>query len=100
MWGNMIELGRSIVLEGFNDINGGEMVILKKLLGNYVKEITEKKGNIEKLSLNLNKTKLGEKNIFNLQAELLAGEKYNTEVRDGNLFFAIDKALKDIDTKL
>ena len=96
----MIELGGNIFLEGFNEINGGEMVILKKLVGNYVKEVTEKKGKFQKLNLNLNKSQLGEKKIFHLQAELHADEHYNSEVRDGNLFFAIDKAFKDIDGNL
>ena len=92
----MIELGGNIVLEGFNEINGGEMIILKKLLGNYVKELTEKSGDIEKLKLNLNRTKLGEKDIFHLQAQLNAGEMFNSEAKDSNLFFAINKCLKDI----
>ena len=96
----MMELGGNIFLDGFNEINGGEMVILKKLVGNYVKEVTEKKGNFEKLNLNLNKTLLGEKNVFHLQAELHAGEKYNAEARDGNMFFVIDKAFKEINGKL
>ena len=92
----MIELGGNIFLEGFNELNGGEMVIIKKLVGNYVKEITDLKGNFEKLSLNLNRSNLGEKDVFHLQAELHAGDKFNSEARDGNLFFAIDKAFKDI----
>ena len=96
----MIELGGNIFLDGFNEINGGEMIILKKLVGNYVKELTEKKGNFKKLSLNLNKTLLGEKNVFHLQAELHADEQYNSEARDGNLFFVIDKAFKEINGKL
>jgi len=96
----MIELGGNIFLEGFSDLNGGEMVIIKKLVGNYVKEVTDKKGDFEKLSLNLNKSSLGEKDIFHLQAELHAGDKVNSEARDGNIFFAIDKALKDINSNI
>ncbi|MBT4540652.1 hypothetical protein HOC35_03995 [Candidatus Woesearchaeota archaeon] len=96
----MIELGGNIFLDGFNELNGGEMVIIKKLVGNYVKEVTEKKGDFQKLSLNLNTSNLGEKDVFHLQAELHAGDKYNSEARDGNLFFAIDKALKDINTNI
>ena len=96
----MIELGGNIFLEGFHEVNGGEMVIIKKLVGNYVKEVSDKKGNFEKLNLNLNKSQLGEKNIYHLQAELHAGEKFNSEVRDGNIFFAIDKALKDINNNI
>jgi ribosome-associated translation inhibitor RaiA len=96
----MIELGGNIFLEGFSELNGGEMIIIKKLVGNYVKEVTEKRGNFEKLNLNLNKSQLGEKNIFHLQAELHAGDRINAEARDGNIFFALDKALKDINNSL
>jgi hypothetical protein len=96
----MMELGGNIFLDGFSELNGGEMLIIKKLVGNYVKEVSEKKDNFEKLNLNLNKSVLGEKNVFHITAELRAGEKYNAEVRDGNIFFAMNKVFTEINNNL
>ena len=49
----MIRLGDSIELEGFEDIDKKNMVVLKKILGNHVKNLQENP-NFRKIKLNLN----------------------------------------------
>lgn len=95
----MIALGKSIVLEGFKDINGGQMVILKKLLGNYVKDISSKH-DFQKLSLNLSKVDIGENTIYHIIGELITDRQHCAEAKEKNMFFAIDKCLKVFDKEL
>ena len=50
---NSIELGGNIELSGFKDVDGGSMVILKKVVGNYVRKMNDMTSKFEKLSLNM-----------------------------------------------
>ncbi|MBD3259811.1 hypothetical protein GF371_04255, partial [Candidatus Woesearchaeota archaeon] len=36
-----IKLGGNIELSGFRDLDGGTMVILKKIVGNYVRKLSD-----------------------------------------------------------
>ena len=45
---NSISLGGNIELNGFQDIENAKLVVLKKIIGNYVKQIQEKKSDYEK----------------------------------------------------
>ena len=85
----MIELGGNITLEGFENLEPGALVIVKKVVGNYTKRISNNTTNFEKISISLNKD---DKN--NIQVKLHRNGEINVEeASDSNLFFALDKAL-------
>ena len=87
-----ISLGGNIELNGFQDIEGAKMIVLKKIIGNHTKEMQEKKSDYEKLKISLE----GDKNIT-IKAELTAGGTSTLgEDTQNNIFTAIDGALKKI----
>jgi hypothetical protein len=94
----MIQLGGSIELSGFKDIDRGSMVILKKIVGNYVKKFNEKVENFQKLSLHVKKVHSNEEHaLYEFQANLMAnGKIYPAEVSDRNVFAAVDNIIKKL----
>ena len=91
---NVLQLGGSIELSGFTDIDGGTMIILKKIIGNYVKRMSTKTENFEKLGLTM---KTVHNNQFEVHAKMIDnGKQFSSEVVDRNLFVAIDSSLKKI----
>ena len=85
----MIELGGNITLEGFENLEPGALVIVKKVVGNYTKKISNNNSNFEKISIALDRD-----NLHNINVKLHSnGEIELQEASDANLFFALDKAL-------
>ncbi len=96
------ELGGNIELSGFKDIDPASMIVVKKLVGNYVRNITDKNKNFEKISLNVksvHKTKKSEK--YEVHCNLtMDGKNYNSEVTDRNLFVALDSVLRKVEKEI
>src|SRR3989344_2093227 len=89
-----IELGGKITLSGFHTVEPGKLVVVKKVVGNYVKKMEEKTQNFDKISIHLKSVHNSE---FEIQAKLMAnGRAYNSEVTDFNLFFGMSKVLDKI----
>ena len=91
-----VSLGGGIQLNGFRNIEGAKMIVLKKILGNYVKQIQEKKSDYEKISITIE----GKESIT-LKLELtVGGSKIKAEETQNNLFTATDNAFKKILEKI
>ncbi len=93
-------LGGNIELSGFRDIDGGSMIVLKKIVGNYARKFSDRLEGVDKLSLNLKKVHdSGGKPRFELHCMLVAkGQQYTSELTDFNLFVVADKVLKNIES--
>ena len=93
-----MNLGESIELSGFKDLDSGSMIILKKMIGNYVRKLSDNSANFEKLSLRMkpvHETEASKK--FEIKAKLMDnGSVINSESIDRNLFVAVDNALKKL----
>lgn len=87
----MIELGGNIKLVNFDDIEPGLLIVLKKLIGNYTKKISESLKDFKSIEVTLEDK---EKNKIKVKIE--ADKTRETEAEDKNLFFALDKTLKEI----
>lgn len=100
----IIKLGGNIRLSGFNEIDGGSMIIIKKIIGSFVKKISDKNSQFQSLSVTLKKIhgtpEKDSSGKFELQANLLADKNYNSNVTHQNLMFAIDKVLKKVESGL
>ena len=95
-----ILLGGNIELIGFKDLDSGSMVVLRKMVGNHVRKLSDSTNNFEKLTVTMKKIGSGN-NKFEVQAKMLDnGRLVNSEVTDFNLFFTIDKALKQIQSQI
>lgn len=91
----MIELGGNIELVGFKNIDSGSMVVLKKMVGNYVKKMNGLTDNFEKLTLTAKTVHTDNK--FEIHAKVMDnGTPITSEVTDFNLFFTVDKALSKV----
>ena len=95
---DLLQLGGNIELSGFREIEGGAMIILKKIIGNYAKKMADKSKNFEKLSLTVKSVHETEKSQkFELHAKLLDnGKAHTSSAVDRNIFVAVDSSLKSI----
>ena len=83
----------NIKLIGFEEIEPGMLVVVKKVVGNYVKKISEQIAEPKELSLELK----AEKSKYNLNVKLnIKDKEYNAEVTDSNLFFAMNNVLNKV----
>ncbi len=97
-----LELGGNIELTGFRELDGGSMIILKKIVGNYAKKFSELAKNFEKLHLTMKAIHEREKSEkYELHAKVIDnGKLYNAEAVDRNLFVAVDSILKKIEKEM
>ena len=99
---DIMQLGGSIELSGFRGIDGSSMVVLKKIVGNYAKRMSEIAEKFEKLSIIMKPVHETEKSeLYEIHAKLLNnGKLVVSEVTERNLFVAVDSALKKIISEL
>ena len=97
-----VSLGGNIELAGFNALDSGSLVILKKIIGNYAKRLSKKSDKFEKIKLTMKTMHEREKSeIYEVKGHLfLGGNPIFAEESDRNLFFALDKVLKRIDEQV
>jgi hypothetical protein len=96
----MIELGGNITLVGFKDIDSSEMIVLKKIIGNYTKKFNEKCKNFESITVSLKTVHDIEKpGKYEVQVKLMdEGKPVNSNVTNANLFISVGDALKKIES--
>ena len=86
-----IRLGGNIELVNVNDIDGASLIILKKMIGNYARKFSER--GVDSLSV-----------IFDPSCVkvdcIRQDEMISSDASSNNLFFAVDTAFKDLDTRL
>ncbi|MFT4311367.1 MAG: hypothetical protein ACMXX7_01960 [Candidatus Woesearchaeota archaeon] len=75
-----IKLGLDITLKGFKDANPGEITIIKKMIGNAVREKQIKTLYVEKIADSIT----------------INTENKETKANHKNIFFALGNALKKI----
>ena len=93
-----MQLGGNIELSGFRDMDGATMVVLKKIIGNHARRMTELNDKFESLKVTMkpvHETEKSEK--YEIHAQLIAaGKPVVSEAVERNLFVAVDDALKKI----
>lgn len=90
------QLGGNIELVGFREIDGGSMIILKKVIGSYARKFSDRLNGIDKLTVRMKKIGSSQFEINGLLVK--AGQQFNSEVTDYNLFVGIDTLLKKIES--
>src|SRR3989344_3930302 len=95
-----IELGGSISLVGFGSLEPVELVVVKKIVGNFVKKLNEK-SDYESLVMELRQHKKGKTFLHEINAHARADEKmFSAKVSDYNLYSCISKASEKILSEL
>jgi len=91
-------LGGNIELSGFRQIDRASMVVVKKIVGNYVKKMADMTEKLEKVSIVMNPVHNSQ---YELHAKLIDnGKVFVSEVIDRNVFFALDKVLSKIESSI
>ena len=98
----VVNLGSTIEIVGFKELDAGSMVILKKIVGNYAKKMSERMKNFEKIKLTMKPVHEREKSeIYEVKGHLFTGSHpIIAEETDRNLFFALDKVLKRLEESI
>jgi len=99
---DMLQLGGSIQLSGFRSVDRAQMVVLKKIVGNYVKKYNEMCQKFESLTLTMKPVHQTEQNaIYELHAKCMDnGKPVVAEGSDRNLFLVLDNVLKKVETEI
>ncbi len=93
----VMELGKSIELVGFGEVERDKFVVIKKVVGNFVKKLQERNSGFEKLNLHLKKV---HNNEYEILGKLISsGKMYNSEVINYNLFYALNEILKKLEAE-
>jgi len=90
-----IKLGGNIELIGFSNLDGGSMIILKKIVGSYTRKFSDSLKDFEKLVLELNEK--GNELEINTKI-IVGGEETPANAKDKNLFVAIQYLRKKINS--
>jgi ribosome-associated translation inhibitor RaiA len=92
-----IQLGGNIELRGFSELSGGDMIIIKKIVGNHVKRITELTSKFENIKISLKTIhEIEDSKKFEIKVHLIANGNHTAEVTERNIYVGIDKVLKKI----
>lgn len=99
-----IRLGGNIELSGFRELDSGSMIILKKIIGNYVRKLSDRSDNFEGVRIVLKpvySSNLEKPSRFEVQGKLFANSKtYSAEHADNNIFVTVDRVLGKIERSL
>lgn len=88
----VIRLGEQIELYGFEAVDRGALVILRKVIGNAARTLAEKYPKFQKLVVHLEGA-----GLLLITVELADNDQTKTASAEGtNLFFTLDKALKQL----
>ncbi len=88
-----MELGGNIELVGFDEEDSSDLIVVKKIVGNFTKHVSERVRGFEGLTITAD---LDDK--CTVSGELLVGgHTLKASRRDENLYFALDGVLKDLD---
>lgn len=89
-------LGGNIELSGFRMLDGGSMIVLKKIIGNYARKFADNHHS-EKLHLHLAR----ESDTYALTGSVhIQGQAVTATHADKNVFFVVDTVLKKLETQL
>ena len=89
-----MKLGETIVIIGFDNLEPALLIVVEKMVGNYVKDIIESKKGFENIKINMKSGSGGE---YELEGEVgIGGTEYKKSVKEENLFFAINLLFEEL----
>ncbi len=100
---DVVNLGGNIQLSGFKELDGGSMVIVRKIVGSYARKLADRLPGFEQISIHLKPIHqtTDQPKLFELHAKVVnEGKTTTSETSDRNLFVAIDTVLKKLEEEL
>ena len=93
-----MKLGGNIELEGFDNIEPAQLVVIKKIVGSSAKKISEEISAFDNLQITL---KENEKDKVTLNGKITIKEAtHEAESSDKNLFFALNNLISELTAKI
>ncbi len=93
----MLELGGNIKLVGFTDLEPAKLVVVKKLVGNYARKLSDHVSPFQELSVILKEVQAEKKQYAVSGTVIFDGRSpITSEATDHNLFFGLDKSLSQL----
>lgn len=93
-----MKLGEQIEITGFDDIEPALLVVVKKMIGNQIKELSEKNEGFENIKIMLKGSK---EEGYEIEGSLMMNKKENKgSVKNSNLFFAINALFEELQKSL
>ncbi|MFH1376954.1 MAG: hypothetical protein ABIH25_04950 [Candidatus Woesearchaeota archaeon] len=90
-----MELGGSITLENFDNIEPAKLIVVKKFVGTYAKTLSEKQTGFKKLVVSLTPD-----SAYEIKAISHGIQDQGIIVSGPNLFFVLDKVLSELVKKI
>jgi len=97
-----VELGGNIKLSGLRHFDRSEIIVIKKIVGNYARRFSEICSKLEELNVNMKTIHEKEKSeVFELKAHIIDnGKQFNASATGRNLFFSLDEVLKKLENEI
>ncbi|MBU4501875.1 MAG: hypothetical protein KKA79_04730 [Nanoarchaeota archaeon] len=93
-----MKLGGNIELEGFDNMEPAQLIVVKKIVGSSAKKISEEISEFDNLLITL---KDNENDKVTLSGKIKMGDKEEEcEASDKNLFFALNQVFTELTAKL
>lgn len=93
-----MKLGGNIELEGFDNLEPAQLVVVKKIVGSNAKKIADEIAAFDNLLITL-KENTAEKCVLSGKITI-SGAEHEVEASDINLFFALNKIFTDMTAKI
>jgi hypothetical protein len=93
-----LELGGNISLSGFSDRDFTELIVIKKMVGQYARKMSDSLPGFSHLGLTLKDIhhSEGHGKVELIVKATVGGSEYASEVTGHNLFVVLDEALKKV----
>lgn len=88
-----MELGGNIELKGFLEVDSADLIIIKKIVGNYTKDLADAHDDFESITVALTAQSAP---FTVVSAAVMGGSPVSSEQTDNNLYFALDASLKQV----
>ncbi len=97
-----INLGPSIELVGFKELDRGAMPVIKKIVGHGVKTLSEKSKNFQRIKITMKSIHKGEGHgQYELHAMAdIGGKSVTSELTERNLYFGLSNLLNKIEHQI
>jgi len=95
---DIIALGDKINLVGFKIFSGSEMIIIRKMIGNYVRKFMEKDKDFTMLTLHVKTIhEIEDNKRFEMKAAYEGTQTMHVDGSEKNVFVCLDNLLKKLD---
>jgi len=87
----VIELGGSIKLINFEDLDPARLIVVKKIVGSFTKKIAEANQDFKEITIELETD-----SNFTIHGKLITSEEKKAKATDDNLFYALNEVLEKL----